>query len=63
MLKPFKFETNIVSCGFAHISDSFGVALWGTDYALQMAYGNFSGALFQVGGQVDFYNVSALHWI
>jgi hypothetical protein len=53
------FETNTASCGgFAGISDSFGAALWGADYALQMAYGNFSGALFHVGGQADFYNVT-----
>jgi hypothetical protein len=55
------FETNTASCGgFAGISDSFGAALWGTDYALQMAYGNFSGALFHVGGQADFYNVGGV---
>jgi hypothetical protein len=60
MLKPFlMFETNTASCGgFAGISDSFGAALWGADYGLQMAYSNFSGALFHVGGQADFYNVS-----
>ncbi|KIM82064.1 glycoside hydrolase family 79 protein [Piloderma croceum F 1598] len=58
LLKPFlMFETNTASCGgFAGISDSFGAALWGADYALQMAYSNFSGALFHVGGQADFYN-------
>ncbi|TFK36088.1 hypothetical protein BDQ12DRAFT_737177 [Crucibulum laeve] len=51
------FETNTASCGgFAGISDSFGAALWGLDYAMQMAYSNFSGALFHVGGQNVFYN-------
>jgi hypothetical protein len=29
-----------------------------TDYALQMAYGNFSTALMHVGGQNVYYNVS-----
>lgn len=58
--KPFiMFETNTASCGgFAGISDAFGAALWGADYGLQMAYSNFSGALFHVGGQSVFYNVS-----
>lgn len=51
------FETNSASCGgFPGISDSFGAALWGLDYALQMAYSNFSGALFHVGGQHVYYN-------
>ncbi|KAH6912147.1 glycoside hydrolase superfamily [Coprinopsis sp. MPI-PUGE-AT-0042] len=51
------FETNTASCGgFPGISDSFGAALWGLDYAMQMAYSNFSGALFHVGGQNVFYN-------
>lgn len=60
MQKPFlMFETNTASCGgFAGLSDSFGAALWGADYALQMAYSNFSGALFHVGGESVFYNVS-----
>ncbi|KAH8825418.1 hypothetical protein DL96DRAFT_1670520 [Flagelloscypha sp. PMI_526] len=51
--KPFlMFETNTASCGgFPGISDSFGAALWALDYGLQMAYGNFSGAMFHVGGQ------------
>lgn len=59
MQKPFiMFETNTASCGgFPGISDSFGAALWGVDYGLQMAYSNFSGALFHVGGQSVFYNV------
>lgn len=52
------FETNTASCGgFAGLSDSYGAALWGVDYALQMAYSNFSGALFHIGGQSVFYNV------
>lgn len=51
------FETNTASCGgFPGISNSFGAALWGLDYALQMAYSNFSGALFHVGGRDVFYN-------
>ncbi|EDR09602.1 glycoside hydrolase family 79 protein [Laccaria bicolor S238N-H82] len=51
------FETNSASCGgFAGISDSFGAALWGLDYGMQMANSNFSGALFHVGGQSVFYN-------
>jgi hypothetical protein len=56
--KPFMmFETNTASCGgFPGISNSFGAALWGLDYALQMAYSNFSGALFHVGGRDVFYN-------
>lgn len=56
--KPFvMFETNTASCGgFPGLSDSFGAALWGVDYALQMAYVNFTGALFHVGGQSDYYN-------
>ncbi|KAJ7434772.1 glycoside hydrolase family 79 protein [Mycena galericulata] len=55
--KLLMFETNTASCGgFAGISDAFGAALWGLDYALQMAHSNFSGALFHVGGQNVFYN-------
>ena len=56
--KPFiMFETNTASCsGFPGISDSFGAALWGLDWALQMAYNNFSAALFHVGGQNAYYN-------
>ncbi|KAF7307843.1 Glyco-hydro-79C domain-containing protein [Mycena kentingensis (nom. inval.)] len=51
------FETNTASCGgFLGISDSFTAALWGLDYALQLAHSNFSGALFHVGGQSVFYN-------
>jgi hypothetical protein len=59
--KPFlMMETNTASCGgFPGISDSFGAALWGLDYGLQMAYHNFSGALLHVGGQNVYYNVSA----
>ena len=58
--KPFlMMETNTASCGgFPGISDSFGAALWGLDYGLQMAYHNFSGALLHVGGQNVYYNVS-----
>ncbi|KAK4683856.1 hypothetical protein P7C73_g6361, partial [Tremellales sp. Uapishka_1] len=50
-------EMNTASCGgFAGLSDSFGAAMWMTDYALQMAYGNFSAALMHVGGQNVYYN-------
>ncbi|EGO20268.1 glycoside hydrolase family 79 protein [Serpula lacrymans var. lacrymans S7.9] len=57
--KPFlMFETNTASCGgFPGLSDSFGAALWGLDYSLQMAYSNFSGALMHVSGQDVYYNV------
>ncbi|KAH9834486.1 uncharacterized protein C8Q71DRAFT_144395 [Rhodofomes roseus] len=56
--KPFyMFETNTASCGgFPGISDSFGAALWAADYALQMAYSNFSAANLHVGGLSDSYN-------
>ncbi|OCH90122.1 hypothetical protein OBBRIDRAFT_793583 [Obba rivulosa] len=56
--KPFlMFETNTASCGgFPGVSDSFGSALWGIDYGLQMAYVNFTGALIHVGGVDDSYN-------
>ncbi|KAK7018564.1 Glyco-hydro-79C domain-containing protein [Favolaschia claudopus] len=51
------FETNTASCGgFLGISDSFVAALWGLDFALQMAHSNFSGAMFHIGGQNVFYN-------
>jgi hypothetical protein len=56
--KLLMFETNTASCGgFPGISDSFGAALWGLDYSLQMAYSNFSGAMFHIGGQNVYYNV------
>ena len=57
--KPFiMFETNTASCGgFPGLSDSFGAALWGIDYSLQMAYSNFSGALMHVSGEDVYYNV------
>ncbi|KAG9217951.1 glycoside hydrolase family 79 protein [Pleurotus ostreatus PC15] len=56
--KPFMmFETNTASCGgFPGISDTFGATLWALDYGYQMAYANFSGALFHVGGQNVYYN-------
>ncbi|KZT66784.1 glycoside hydrolase family 79 protein [Daedalea quercina L-15889] len=56
--KPFyMFETNTASCGgFPGVSDSFGAALWAADYALQMAYSNFSAANLHVGGLSDSYN-------
>ncbi|KAI9432699.1 hypothetical protein H4582DRAFT_1087499 [Lactarius indigo] len=56
--KPFvMFETNTASCsGFPGISNSFGAALWALDWALTMAYSNFTGALFHVGGQNAYYN-------
>jgi hypothetical protein len=40
------------------LSDSFGAAMWAIDYGLQMAFSNFSTALFHVGGQNTYYNVS-----
>lgn len=57
--KPFiMFETNSASCGgFPGISDTFTSALWGLDYALQMANSNFTQALFHFGGQNVSYNV------
>ena len=57
------FETNTASCGgFPGVSDSYGAALWGLDYGLQMAYSNFSGALLHVCGVSDTYNVR-LHFL
>lgn len=60
MNKPLiMFETNTGSCGgFSGLSDSFAAAMWGIDYSLNMAYANFSNAMFHVGGQSDYYNVS-----
>ena len=56
------FETNTASCGgFAGISNSFGAALWGLDYGLQMAYSNVSHALLHFGGQDVTYNVRSLN--
>ncbi|KAG6898850.1 hypothetical protein C0993_003565 [Termitomyces sp. T159_Od127] len=53
----YMMETNTGSCGgFAGISDAFGSALWGLDYAFQMASNNFGGAMIHVGGQNVFYN-------
>jgi len=50
-------ETNTASCGgFPGLSDSFGAALWGLDFSLQMAFSNFSGAMMHVGGQSTYYN-------
>ncbi|KAF8636118.1 hypothetical protein AX17_003821 [Amanita inopinata Kibby_2008] len=55
--KFLMFETNTASCGgFPGLSDSFGAALWGLDYALQLAYSNFSMGLFHIGGQGVYYN-------
>ncbi|CDO73856.1 Glycoside Hydrolase Family 79 protein [Trametes cinnabarina] len=56
--KPFlMFETNTASCGgFMGISDAFAAALWGVDWALQLANSNFTGALFHAGGQNVAYN-------
>ena len=54
-------ETNSASCGgFKGVSDTFGVLLWAIDYALNMAAGSFSKALFHVGGSSDYYNVCSL---
>lgn len=56
--RPFyMLEMNTASCGgFPGISDSFGATLWALDYGLQMAYGNFTGAMIHVGGQNVYYN-------
>jgi hypothetical protein len=52
------FETNTASCsGFPGISNSFGAALWALDWAMTMAYNNFTAALFHVGGQNAYYNL------
>ncbi|KAH0833859.1 glycoside hydrolase family 79 protein [Lanmaoa asiatica] len=55
---PFMMlETNTASCGgFPGLSDTFTAALWAIDYSLQMAYANFTYAMFHVGGQSDYYN-------
>jgi hypothetical protein len=51
------FETNTASCsGFVGLSDAFVGALWGIDWALSLAAGNFTGTLFHFGGQSSFYN-------
>ncbi|KAH9943353.1 glycoside hydrolase family 79 protein [Epithele typhae] len=51
------FETNTASCGgFPGISDAFVASLWGIDYAMQLAFGNFSSMLFHFGGQDVAYN-------
>ena len=53
------FETNTASCGgFPGISDTYGAALWSVDYALQLAYANFTHGMLHTGGQNVFYNVS-----
>lgn len=58
------FETNSASCGgFRGISNVYGISLWGLDYGLQMAYSNFSHALFHVGGQDVYYNVSISSYV
>ncbi|KAJ7031869.1 hypothetical protein C8F04DRAFT_1109322 [Mycena alexandri] len=50
-------ETNSAACGgIGGISDVYGGALWGLDYALQLAHSNFSGGMFHTGGQHVFYN-------
>ncbi|KIL60002.1 glycoside hydrolase family 79 protein [Amanita muscaria Koide BX008] len=50
-------ETNTASCGgFNGISNSFAAALWALDYGLQMAYVNFTMAMFHVGGRNVYYN-------
>ncbi|KAG6808843.1 hypothetical protein H0H92_002618 [Tricholoma furcatifolium] len=50
-------ETNTASCGgFPGISDAFASALWGVDYAFQLAYNNFGAAMFHVSGQDVYYN-------
>ncbi|KAL4062162.1 glycoside hydrolase family 79 protein [Scleroderma yunnanense] len=56
--KPFvMMETNTASCGgFPGVSDSFGAAMWATDFALQMGAVGFWGAMLHVGGQGVYYN-------
>jgi hypothetical protein len=56
--KPFMmFETNSAACaGFAGVSDSFGAALWGLDWAMTMVANGFTAALFHVGGGGAYYN-------
>ncbi|KAJ7572949.1 hypothetical protein C8J56DRAFT_1133482 [Mycena floridula] len=56
--KPYiMMETNTAACGgFPGISDSFGAALWGLDYGMQLAHSNFSGGMMHVGGLTAFYN-------
>lgn len=50
-------ETNSASCsGFAGLSDSFGIAMWLTDWAFTLAYRNFTSALLHTGGQSAYYN-------
>ncbi|VDC02964.1 unnamed protein product [Peniophora sp. CBMAI 1063] len=51
------FETNTASCsGFVGVSDAFAAALWGIDWSMTLAAGNFSGALYHFGGQSASYN-------
>jgi len=53
------FETNTASCGgFPGTSDAFVGALWGLDYGLTMANSNFTEALWHVGDQNVYYNMS-----
>ncbi|KAJ7574780.1 glycoside hydrolase family 79 protein [Mycena floridula] len=56
--KPYiMMETNTAACGgFPGISDSFGAALWGLHYGMQLAHSNFSGGMMHVGGLTAFYN-------
>ncbi|KAG8995622.1 hypothetical protein FRB90_000137 [Tulasnella sp. 427] len=55
--KFMMMETNTASCGgFAGISDAFASALWATDYAMQMAFGNFTYGLLHFGDQNVYYN-------
>ncbi|ORY23372.1 hypothetical protein BCR39DRAFT_507851 [Naematelia encephala] len=50
-------EMNTASCsGFPGLSDSFGAAMWLADWALAMAYGNFSAAMMHIGGTNAYYN-------
>jgi len=56
------FETNTASCGgFKGVSNSFGAAMWGVDYGMQMAAANFTHGMFHVGGQNAYYNVRFLN--
>jgi hypothetical protein len=50
-------ETNSASCGgFPGLSDSFGAALWGLDWAMTLVANGFTTALFHVGAGTAYYN-------
>lgn len=59
------FETvTTASCeGSPAMDNNFSATLWGVDYALQVAYSNFTSALFGIGGQSDDNSASILFCI